>query len=209
MMAAGYRLQNHTHTPTPPKKKNPRRKTPPQNPDTLCFCNPCPNRTRAQPSSQHVWLLLLGFEQLGDLEMGLANTIQIQLAKEAWTFQLPSGQMWAEPLQRVNHRATCASSTNKLSVSPHPTHGCCWSGNACHSQTLPFLLDPAKTRFPAHGLGEGRTNRSGEGEHACTQVQRAGSQTKGDRRSRYRHMQATVLVSTAFYKQDQRQGKGG
>lgn len=111
--------KSYSHTHTPPKK-NPRRKTPPQNPDTLCFCNPCPNSTRAQPSSRHVWLLLLGFEQLGDLEMGLANTIQIQLAKEAWIFQLPSGQMWAEPLQRVNHRATCASSTNKQAVCVPP-----------------------------------------------------------------------------------------
>jgi len=74
---------------------------------------------------------------------------------------------------------------------------------------LSYPLDPAETRFPAHGLGEGRTNRSGEGEQACTQVQKAGRETKGDRRSRYGRMQATVLVSTAFYEQDQRQGGGG
>lgn len=91
---------------------------------------------------------------------------------------------------------------------PHPTCSYRWSGKARHCQTLPYPLDLAKTRFPTHGLGEGRTNRSGEGEQACTQVQKAGSQTKGDRRSRYGRMQAIVLVSTAFYEQDQRQGEG-
>lgn len=52
--------------------------------------------------------------------MGLANTIQAQLAKEAWRFQLPSGQMWEGPLQRVNLRATCTSSTNNQAACVPP-----------------------------------------------------------------------------------------
>lgn len=109
----------------PPKKKKKAGKPHSETPKlhTLCHGDPCPNRRQAQTPSQRVWLLLVSFGQLGDLGMGLANTNQAQLAKETWRFQLPSGQIWAGSLQRVNHRAARASFTNSQAACVcHPTY---------------------------------------------------------------------------------------
>lgn len=138
IMGVGYRLPNKTNSPTPPKKgEKPHSKTPKLH--TLCYSNPCPNRRQAQTPSRRVWLLLVNFRQLGDLEMGLANKIQAQLAKETWRFQLPLGQIWAGSLQRVNHRATRASFTNNQAAACAipPTAGLPLEWECCHCQILP------------------------------------------------------------------------